>query len=213
MHKFYIIENKNISKDDIDMCFSHDMYYNNLYKSNDEIKDYKDGILKFDSVRYLDGPVDYNKNNISVFKNTYDKLAYIVFCFTYFCYTKEDLIKNLRPIIEGMKKYVPDFIMFDFDKLTEQQIGNSPFVVPLNIEDEDPLYDCAGVYREQCFKDHAEEKGFDIADIIFQKRYILLIDDMKDDYIKRMIKDGIIDVNNKRIVCFYNYNEFEEVVK
>ena len=43
-----------------------------------------------------------------------------------------------------------------------------------------------------------------------QKKYTIIIDDMEDDYIDRMIEDGIIDKDNFRIISFWDWDKVEE---
>ena len=43
-----------------------------------------------------------------------------------------------------------------------------------------------------------------------QKKYTIIVDDMNDNYIDRMIEDGIIDKDNFRIISFYDWDKVEE---
>ena len=215
MHKLYLFENKNIPETDICLDISKDMYYNTMYRNDPVLRDYVDGFLKLNSGQDCrwDSSVEIDENNVTVLRNTYEKLAYIVFCVLRATYTESRIKESLdeHNIIQDIQKYIPDFKGFTFDLLTEQQLGNSRIYMPIDYEDDDEkIYKTGNDYSEWSFIEKYKDFGLNLIDIAMQKRYTIIIDDMDDDYIDRMIKDGIIDSDNFRIISFWDWDKVEE---
>lgn len=215
MHKLYLFENKNIPETDICLDISKDMYYNTMYRNEPVLKDYVDGFLKLDSGQdcWWDSSVEINKNNVTILRNTYQKLAYIVLCVLRATYTESRINESLNEhnIIQDIQKYIPDFNGFTFDLLTEQQLGNSRIYMPIDYEDDDEkIYKTGNDYSEWSFIEKYKDLRLNLIDIAMQKKYTIIIDDMDDDYIDRMIKDGIINRDNFRIISFWDWNNVEE---
>ena len=215
MHKLYLFENKNIPETDICLDISKDMYYNTMYRNDPVLRDYVDGFLKLNSGQDCrwDSSVEIDENNVTVLRNTYEKLAYIVFCVLRATYTESRIKESLdeHNIIQDIQKYIPDFKGFTFDLLTEQQLGNSRIYMPIDYEDDDEkIYKTGNDYSEWSFIEKYKDFGLNLIDIAMQKKYTIIIDDMDDDYIDRMIKDGIIDSDNFRIISFWDWDKVEE---
>ena len=215
MHKLYLFENKNIPETDICLDISKDIYYNTMYRNDPVLRDYVDGFLKLNSGQDCrwDSSVEIDENNVTVLRNTYEKLAYIVFCVLRATYTESRIKESLdeHNIIQDIQKYIPDFKGFTFDLLTEQQLGNSRIYMPIDYEDDDEkIYKTGNDYSEWSFIEKYKDFGLNLIDIAMQKKYTIIIDDMDDDYIDRMIKDGIIDSDNFRIISFWDWDKVEE---
>lgn len=214
MHKLYLFENKNIQETDICLDISKDMYYNTMYRDNSIVRDYKDGFLFLNSDESgWDATVEIDENNVTVLRNTYEKLAYIVFCVLRATYTESRIKESLdeHNIIQDIQKYIPDFKGFTFDLLTEQQLGNSRIYMPIDYEDDDEkIYKTGNDYSEWSFIEKYKDFGLNLIDIAVQKKYTIIVDDMNDDYIDRMIEDGIIDKDNFRIISFWDWDKAEE---
>ena len=215
MHKLYLFENKNIPETDICLDISKDMYYNTMYRNDPVLKDYIDGFLKLCSGQDCrwDSSVEIDENNVTVLRNTYEKLDYIVFCVLRATYTESRIKESLdeHNIIQDIQKYIPDFKGFTFDLLTEQQLGNSRIYMPIDYEDDDEkIYKTGNDYSEWSFIEKYKDFGLNLIDIAMQKKYTIIIDDMEDDYIDRMIEDGIIDKDNFRIISFWDWDKVEE---
>lgn len=215
MHKLYLFENKNIPETDICLDISKDMHYNTMYRNEPILRDYIDGFLKLCSGQDCrwDASVDIDENNVTVLRNTYEKLAYIVFCVLRATYTESRIKESLdeHNIIQDIQKYIPDFKGFTFDLLTEQQLGNSRIYMPIDYEDDDEkIYKTGNDYSEWSFMEKYKDFGLNLIDIAMQKKYTIIIDDMDDDYIDRMIEDGIIDNDNFRIISFWDWDKSEE---
>ena len=216
-HRFYVIENNDIPDTELDLNISSDMYFKDYYKNSDtEITDIsQDGWLNLNTGKYsFDFPCDVNERNITVLRHTYEKLAYIVFCLVYYSYTREEIDIVTQDIIRDFneKDYVPGFQGFTFNKIKEVQIGTSRFYVPIDYKDkEEVLYDCSHKFNEYCFTQHYKEYNLNLADIAVMKKYTIVIDDMEDNYFRRMLDDVIIDKTNKRILCFSNIKDVEVI--
>ncbi len=215
MHKLYLFENKNIPETDICLDISKDMYYNTRYRDDPVLRDYIDGFLKLNSGQDCnwDASVEIDKNNVTVLRNTYEKLAYIVFCVLRATYTESRINESLNEhnIIQDIQRYIPDFNGFTFDLLKEQQLGNSRIYMPIDYEDDDEkIYKTGNDYSEWSFIEKYKDFGLNLIDIAIQKKYTIIIDDMDDDYIDRMIEDGIIDKDNFRIISFWDWDKVEE---
>ena len=215
MHKLYLFENKNIPETDICLDISKDMYYNTMYRNEPVLKDYIDGFLKLCSGQDCrwDSSVEIDENNVTVLRNTYEKLAYIVLCVLRATYTESRINESLNEhnIIQDIQKYIPDFKGFTFDLLTEQQLGNSRIYMPIDYEDDDEkIYKTGNDYSEWSFIEKYKDFGLNLIDIAVQKKYTIIVDDMNDDYIDRMIEDGIIDKDNFRIISFWGWDKVEE---
>ena len=215
MHKLYLFENKNIPETDICLYISKDMYYNTMYRNDPILRDYIDGFLKLCSGQDCrwNSSVEIDENNVTVLRNTYEKLAYIVLCVLRATYTESRINESLNEhnIIQDIQKYIPDFNGFTFDLLTEQQLGNSRIYMPIDYEDDDEkIYKTGDDYSEWSFIEKYKDFGLNLIDIAMQKKYTIIIDDMDDNYIDRMIEDGIIDRDNFRIISFWDWDKVEE---
>ena len=215
MHKLYLFENKNIPETDICLDISKDMHYNTMYRNEPILRDYVDGFLKLESGQDCrwDASVEIDENNVTVLRNTYEKLAYIVFCVLRATYTESRIneVLNEHNIIQDIQKYIPDFNGFTFDLLTEQQLGNSRIYMPIDYEDDDEkVYKTGNDYSEWSFIEKYKDFGLNLIDIAMQKKYTIIIDDMNDNYIDRMIEDGIIDRDSFRIISFWDWDKVEE---
>lgn len=215
-HRFYVIEDTSIPETEVDLNISSDMYFKDYYKNSDaEITDIsQDGWLDLNTGKYsFDFPCDVNERNITVLRHTYEKLAYIVFCLVYYSYTREEIDIITQDIIKDFneKDYVPGFQGFTFNKIKEVQIGTSHFYVPLDYKDEESVYDCSHKFNEYCFTQHYKEYDLNLADIAVMNRYTLIIDDMEENYFRKLLEDNIIDKTNKRIICFSNLNDVEVI--
>ena len=214
MHKLYLFENKNIPETDICLDISKDMYYNTMYRDDPIVRDYKDGFLFLNSDESgWDATVEIDENNVTVLRNTYEKLAYIVFCILRATYTESRINEalNKHNIIQDIQKYIPDFNGFTFDLLTEQQLGHSRIYMPIDYEDDDEnIYKTGDDYSEWSFVEKYKDFGLNLIDIAMQKKYTIIVDDMNDNYIDRMIEDGIIDRDNFRIISFFDWDKVEE---
>lgn len=215
MHKLYLFENKNIPETDICLDISKDMHYNTMYRNEPILRDYIDGFLKLESGQDCrwDASVEIDENNVTVLRNTYEKLAYIVFCVLRATYTESRINEALNEhnIIQDIQKYIPDFNGFTFDLLTEQQLGHSRIYMPIDYEDDDEkIYKTGDDYSEWSFVEKYKDFGLNLIDIAMQKKYTIIVDDMNDNYIDRMIEDGIIDMDNFRIISFFDWDKVEE---
>lgn len=214
-HRLYIIEDNNIPDTEIDYNISSDMYNKEYYGEGDITDLDQDGWLNLATGKYFfDFPCDVNKNNITVLKNAYEKLAYIVFCLTYYSYTREDIDIVTKDIVTDLneKNYCPGFRGFTFDTIKEVNIEGSSYYIPIDYKEDDELiYNCAGKFSEYCFVQNYKEYDLNLSDIAVMKKYTLIIEDMEEGYFRRMIQDGIIDTTNKRILCFSGYKNVEVI--
>ena len=144
-HRLYIIEDNNIPDTEIDYNISSDMYNKEYYGEGDITDLDQDGWLNLATGKYFfDFPCDVNKNNITVLKNAYEKLAYIVFCLTYYSYTREDIDIVTKDIVTDLneKNYCPGFRGFTFDTIKEVNIEGSSYYIPIDYKEDDELIFC-----------------------------------------------------------------------
>lgn len=201
-HKLYIIERKGVPETDIDLDITRNMSYNRRWRNEAKLEDYADGYAYINPDGYFPETVDLNKNNITILRYSYEKLAYIAMCFAYRTALEEDVDKRLSGFVSGIKKYVPDFNGFRFPMITELRVGKSHEYEEIEYDEDSIKYYDTGDYCEWQITDEDEFKkyGLDLVKIALSNKYILIIDDMEDSYIQRMIEDGIISLDNNRIL-------------
>ena len=202
-HILYIIERKDVPETDIDLDITRDMNYNRRWRNEAKLDDYVDGYAYINPDGYFPETVDLNKNNITILRYTYEKLAYIAMCLACRTALEEDIDERLSGFISGIKEYVPEFNGFKFPLITEIRIGKSLEYEKIEYEDDDTekYYDTGDYYEWQITnEDEFKKYGLDLVKITLSNKYILIIDDMEDSYIKRMIEDGIISLDHNRVL-------------
>ncbi len=201
-HTLYIIERKGVPETDLDLDITRDMNYNRHWRNEAKLEDYVDGYAYINPDGYFPETVDLNKNNITILRYTYEKLAYIAFCLACGDAVDEDIDNSLADFVSGIKEYVPDFNGFKFPLITKLRVGKTREWEEIEYEEDSIKYYDVGDYFEWQITNEDEFKkyGLDLVKIALSNKYILIIDDMEDSYIQRMIEDGIISLDNNRIL-------------
>ena len=201
-HKLYIIERKNIPYTELDLDISRDMSYNRRWRSEKRLEDYKDGYVYLNPEGHFPETVDLNSNNITILKYSYEKLAYIAMCLACRTALEEDIDERMSVFISRIKKYVPEFNGFKFPLITKIRIGKSREYEEVEYEeDSEKYYDTGNYYEFQITnEDEFARYGLDLAKIALCKKYTFIIDEMEDNYIQNMIDDGIISLDDNRIL-------------
>ena len=211
-HKLYIIERKDVPETDLDLDITRDMNYNRRWRNEAKLDDYVDGYAYINPDGYFPETVDIDKNNITILRYTYEKLAYIAMCLACRTALEEDIDERLSGFISGIKEYVPEFNGFKFPLITEVRIGKSREYEEIEYEDDDTekYYDTGDYYEFQITnEDEFKKYGLDLVKIALCSRYTLIIDEMEDDYIKNMIDDGIISLDDNRILVLDREDRIE----
>lgn len=201
-HKLYIIERKDVPETDLDLDITRDMNYNRHWRNEAKLEDYVDGYAYINPEGYFPETVDRNENNITILKYSYEKLAYIAFCLACGKAVDEDIDNSLADFVSGIKEYVPDFIGFRFPLITKIRVGKTREWEEIEYDEDSVKYYDVGDYFEWQITNEDEFKkyGLDLVKIALSNRYILIIDDMEDSYIQRMIEDGIINLDHNRVL-------------
>ena len=201
-HKLYIIERKDVPETDLDLDITRDMNYNRRWRNEAKLDDYVDGYAYINPDGYFPETVDRNENNITILKYSYEKLAYIAFCLACGKAVDEDIDNSLADFVSGIKEYVPDFMGFRFPLITKIRVGKTREWEEIEYEEDSVKYYDVGDYFEWQITNEDEFKkyGLDLVKIALSNRYILIIDDMEDSYIQRMIEDGIISLDRSRVL-------------
>lgn len=201
-HKLYIIERKDVPETDLDLDITRDMNYNRRWRSEAKLEDYMDGYAYINPDGYFPETVDRNENNITILKYTYEKLAYIAFCLAHGEAVDEDIDNSLADFVSGIKEYVPDFKGFRFPLITKLRVGKTHEWEEIEYEEDSVKYYDVGDYFEWQITNEDEfgKYGLDLVKIALCNKYILIIDDMEDSYIQRMIEDEIINLDNNRVL-------------
>lgn len=202
-HKLYIIGRKDVPETDLDLDITRDMNYNKRWRNEAKLDDYVDGYAYINPEGYFPETVDIDKNNITILRYTYEKLAYIAMCLACRTALEEDIDERLSGFISGIKEYIPEFNGFKFPLITEVRIGKSCEYEEIEYEDDDTekYYDTGDYYEFQITnEDEFKKYGLDLVKIALSNKYILIIDDMEDSYIQRMIEDEIINLDNNRVL-------------
>lgn len=201
-HKLYIIERKDVPETDLDLDITRDMNYNRRWRSEAKLEDYVDGYAYINPDGYFPETVDRNENNITILKYTYEKLAYIAFCLAHGEAVDEDIDNSLVDFVSDIKEYVPDFKGFRFPLITKLRVGKTREWEEIEYEEDSVKYYDVGDYFEWQITNEDEFKkyGLDLVKIALCNKYILIIDDMEDSYIQRMIEDGIISLDQNRVL-------------
>lgn len=201
-HKLYIIERKDVPETDLDLDITRDMNYNRRWRNEAKLDDYVDGYAYINPDGYFPETVDRNENNITILRYTYEKLAYIAFCLAHGEAVDEDIDNSLADFVSGIKEYVPDFMGFRFPLITKLRVGKTREWEEIEYEEDSIKYYDVGDYFEWQITNEDEFKkyGLDLVKIALSNKYILIIDDMEDSYIQRMIEDGIISLDRSRVL-------------
>lgn len=202
-HKLYIIERKDVPETDLDLDITRDMNYNRRWRNEAKLDDYVDGYAYINPEGYFPETVDIDKNNITILRYTYEKLAYIAMCLACRTALKEDTDERLSGLISGIREYVPNFRGFRFPLITKIRVGKTLEWEEIEYEDDDTekYYDTGDYYEWQITnEDEFKKYGLDLVKIALSNKYVLIIDDMKDSYIQRMIEDGIISLDHNRVL-------------
>ena len=201
-HKLYIIERKDVPETDLDLDITRDMNYNRHWRNEAKLEDYVDGYAYINPEGYFPETVDRNENNITILKYSYEKLAYIAFCLACGKAVDEDIDNSLADFVSGIKEYVPDFMGFRFPLITKIRVGKTREWEEIEYDEDSVKYYDVGDYFEWQITNEDEFKkyGLDLVKIALSNRYILIIDDMEDSYIQRMIEDGIINLDHNRVL-------------
>jgi hypothetical protein len=201
-HKLYIIERKDVPETDFDLDITRDMNYNRHWRNEAKLEDYVDGYAYINPEGYFPETVDRNENNITILKYSYEKLAYIAFCLACGKAVDEDIDNSLADFVSGIKEYVPDFMGFRFPLITKIRVGKTREWEEIEYDEDSVKYYDVGDYFEWQITNEDEFKkyGLDLVKIALSNRYILIIDDMEDSYIQRMIDDGIINLDHNRVL-------------
>lgn len=201
-HKLYIIERKDVPETDLDLDITRDMNYNRHWRNEAKLEDYVDGYAYINPDGYFPETVDRNENNITILRYAYEKLAYIAFCLAHGEAVDEDIDNSLADFVSGIKEYVPDFKGFRFPLITKIRVGKTCEWEEIEYEEDSVKYYDVGDYFEWQITNEDEFKkyGLDLVKIALSNRYILIIDDMEDSYIQRMIEDGIISLDRSRVL-------------
>ena len=201
-HKLYIIERKDVPETDLDLDITRDMNYNRHWRNEAKLEDYVDGYAYINPEGYFPETVDRNENNITILKYSYEKLAYIAFCLAHGEAVDEDIDNSLADFVSGIKEYVPDFMGFRFPLITKIRVGKTREWEEIEYDEDSVKYYDVGDYFEWQITNEDEFKkyGLDLVKIALSNRYILIIDDMEDSYIQRMIEDGIINLDHNRVL-------------
>ena len=178
------------------------MNYNRHWRNEAKLEDYVDGYAYINPEGYFPETVDRNENNITILKYSYEKLAYIAFCLACGKAVDEDIDNSLADFVSGIKEYVPDFIGFRFPLITKIRVGKTREWEEIEYDEDSVKYYDVGDYFEWQITNEDEFKkyGLDLVKIALSNRYILIIDDMEDSYIQRMIEDGIINLDHNRVL-------------
>ena len=201
-HKLYIIERKDVPETDLDLDITRDMNYNRHWRNEARLEDYVDGYAYINPDGYFPETVDRNENNVTILKYSYEKLAYIAFCLACGKAVDEDIDNSLADFVSGIKEYVPDFNGFRFPLITKIRVGKTCEWEEIEYDEDSVKYYDVGDYFEWQITNEDEFKkyGLDLVKIALSNRYILIIDDMEDSYIQRMIEDGIISLDHNRVL-------------
>lgn len=201
-HKLYIIERKDVPETDLDLDITRDMNYNRRWRNEAKLDDYVDGYAYINPDGYFPETVDRNENNITILRYAYEKLAYIAFCLAHGKAVDEDIDNSLADFVSGIKKYVPDFRGFRFPLITKIRVGKTCEWEEIEYEKDSIKYYDVGDYFEWQITNEDEFKkyGLDLVKIALSNKYILIIDDMEDSYIQRMVEDGIISLDCSRVL-------------
>ena len=207
-HKLYIIERKDIPDTELDLDISRDMSYNRRWRSEERLEDYKGGYVYLNPDGYFPETVDLNTRNITILRYSYEKLAYIAFCLACRTALEEDIDERLSGFISSIKEYFPEFNGFRFPLITELKIGKSHEYEEIEYEeDSERYYDTGDYYEFQITnEDEFARYGLDLVKIALCKKYTILIDDMEDNYIQSMIDDGVISLDDNRILVLDNFD-------
>lgn len=201
-HKLYIIERKDVPETDLDLDITRDMNYNRHWRNEAKLDDYVDGYAYINPDGYFPETVDRNENNITILKYTYEKLAYFAFCIAHGKAVDEDIDNSLADFVSGIKEYIPDFNGFKFPLITKLRVGKTREWEEIEYEEDSIKYYDVGDYFEWQITNEDEFKkyGLDLVKIALSNKYILIIDDMEDSYIQRMIEDGVISLDHNRVL-------------
>lgn len=201
-HELYIIERKDVPETDLDLDITRDMNYNRRWRNEAKLEDYVDGYAYINPDGYFPETVDLNKNNITILRYTYEKLAYFAFCLARGNAVDEDIDNSLADFVSGIKEYVPDFRGFRFPLITQLRVGKTREYEEIEYDEDSIKYYDVGDYFEWQITNEDEFKkyGLDLVKIALSSKYILIIDDMEDSYIQRMIEDEIINLDNNRVL-------------
>lgn len=201
-HELYIIERKDVPETDLDLDITRDMNYNRRWRNEAKLEDYVDGYAYINPDGYFPETVDLNKNNITILKYTYEKLAYFAFCIAHGKAVDEDIDNSLADFVSGIKEYIPDFNGFKFPLITKLRVGKTREWEEIEYEEDSIKYYDVGDYFEWQITNEDEFKkyGLDLVKIALSNKYILIIDDMEDSYIQRMIEDGVISLDHNRVL-------------
>ena len=201
-HKLYIIERKDVPETDLDLDITRDMNYNRHWRNEAKLEDYVDGYAYINPEGYFPETVDRNENNITILRYAYEKLAYIAFCLAHGEAVDEDIDNSLADFVSGIKEYVPDFMGFRFPLITRLRVGKTREWEEIEYEEDSIKYYDVGDYFEWQITNEDEFKkyGLDLVKIALSNKYVLIIDDMEDSYIHRMIEDRIINLDHNRVL-------------
>ena len=176
-------------------------YDTSWYKDKDgSWKDYKNGILKIDNKRY-DELIWMNENNITVLHKPWVKLRFYIASLLRDndVYTQEEGNVVLSDLVEQIRTLFPDFKGFEFPKVTE--LNYRQYYV--NIENtDDPSLIKYGHICSYTFIKNIEKYVSSIIDLIFNDNYTIILDNMEEGYIDRMISDNLINVTDYKIIRF-----------
>ena len=173
-------------------------------------KEYKNGILRLDSKRYNE-LIWLNENNITILNEPWCKLRFYIVSLLHGkgVYTQEDANIELDSFVQEIKTLFPEFNGFDFPKVTELNYRRYYY----NIEDPDepPLINY-GKICSYSFIENIEKYVPSILDLIFKKDYILILDDMEEGYIDRMLADNMVNKDEYKVILFNDYKESATVI-
>lgn len=177
---------------------------------NGNWKEYKNGVLRLDSKRYNE-LIRMNENNITILNEPWNKLRFYIASLLHSkgSYTQEDANAELDNLVQEIRELFPEFNRFDFPKVTELNYRQYYF----NIEDPDePHFINYGKICSYSFMEHIEKYVPSILDLIFKEDYILILDDMKEGYIDRMLADNVINKNDYKVILFNDDKESANVI-
>ena len=215
--KYFLVIRNNIPVNDYDFAFTYAMNHekngwNADYAKNEkgEFRDFENGYLLIDYTDFCNSDI-VNTNNFSVLQKTYEKLPFFISAFLYHLWEKKDIDKALEPLVEKIKEKVAEFNGFTFKKIEWQEIRRSGYQIQVDSENEyECLLETGDHFIPNKFYDILEEKNIDWFDVIFSNRYYLIIDTEENrDYLRKMVEDGFIDLDNNTIIALYGYNKYE----
>lgn len=173
-------------------------------------KEYKNGVLRLDGERYTE-LIWMNENNITILNEPWNKLRFYIASLLHSkgAYTQEDANVELDNLVQEIRELFPEFNRFDFPKVTELNYRQYYY----NIEDtgEPPLINYGKICSYSFIK-HIEEYVPSILDMIFKEDYILILDDMEEGYIDRMLADNVINKNDYKVILFNDDKESVTVI-